>query len=476
MPGVRGVACAGRGGGARRPEAERAGRAGVRGAAVARRRHGRRHAAPLDGTRRARPRPRRRPRAGLGGADRRRPGDRQVDARAPGVRRPRLLPERPRDQGRRARRPARARAPGRHRALLRGRLRPRAARAARREEPLRVDQRGGGLRDGGARARRGAEPLGGVPRRAPRRRPGLHRARDPRGQPARPGRDPGAGLALGPGAAAPDGNRARRRAGGASPRGPREAPRHAAPRPGRLPECRRGPARRRAGGGPGRRRGGRLERARPGGRRGRGRVGRGRPHGRGAGRRPRRRAAARGGAAGVPPLRAAGDERPRPRGSRRRRARGGRVARPALARAGAPMTFLVLFWLNVLLLAVFAVILMRPQLLGFSKRATGYITLLSICVITLLDELTSVFYAPAEAHRFIGMTAIFFIAFTSLLMRVLSTRMVEISEILELHGLRGGGVYSFSYFVLGPVASFVAVASILVDYILTACISTVSAA
>src|SRR5438067_2187082 len=275
--------------------------------------------------------------------------------------------------------------------------------------------------------------------------------------------------------AAPDGNRARRRAGGASPRGPREAPRHAAPRPGRLPQCRRGPARRRAGGGPGRRRGGRLERARPGGRRGRGRVGRGRPDGRGAGRRPRRRAAARGGAAGVPPLRAAGDERPRPRGSRRRRARGGRVARPALRRAGAPMTFLVLFWLNVLLLAVFAVILMRPQLLGFAKGGKWYLTWLSIGVITLMDELTSVFYAPAEAHRFIGMTAIFFIAFTSLLMRVLSTRMVEISEILELHGLRGGGVYSFSYFVLGPVASFVAVASIMVDYILPACISTAGA-
>src|SRR6185503_7093171 len=58
---------------------------------------------------------------------------------------------------------------------------------------------------------------------------------------------------------------------------------------------------------------------------------------------------------------------------------------------------------------------------------------------------------------------------------VLSSRMVEIAHILELHDIRGGGVYSFSYFVLGPVASFVAVASIMVDYILTACISTVSA-
>src|SRR5205814_1721097 len=146
----------------------------------------------------------------------------------------------------------------------------------------------------------------------------------------------------------------------------------------------------------------------------------------------------------------------------RRHGRGRHVARPAVRRAGAPMTFIILFWLNVLLVGVFAIILMRPQLLGFAKGGKWYLTWLSIGVITLMDELTSVFYAPAEAHRFIGMQAIFFIAFTSLIMRVLSTRMVEISEILELHGLRGGGVYSFSYFVLGPVASFVAVASIMV--------------
>ena len=52
---------------------------------------------------------------------------------------------------------------------------------------------------------------------------------------------------------------------------------------------------------------------------------------------------------------------------------------------------------------------------------------------------------------------------------------MEISEILEHHKLFGGGVYSFSYLVLGPVISFVAVSSIMVDYILTACISAISA-
>ena len=139
------------------------------------------------------------------------------------------------------------------------------------------------------------------------------------------------------------------------------------------------------------------------------------------------------------------------------------------------MTVLVLFWLNVLLIAFFALVFQRPGLLGFARGGKWYLTWLSVGVITLMDELTSIFYAPAEAHRFIGTRAIFFIAITSLVMRVLSTRMVEIAQILEGHDIRGGGVYSFSYFVLGPVASFVAVASIMVDYILTACISTVSA-
>src|SRR5438477_9959778 len=139
------------------------------------------------------------------------------------------------------------------------------------------------------------------------------------------------------------------------------------------------------------------------------------------------------------------------------------------------MTVLTLFWLNVALLAVFAVLITRDGLLGFAKGGKWYLTWFAVGLITLMDELTSIFYAPAEAHRFIGTQAIFFIAATSLLMRVLSTRMVEIAQILELHDIRGGGVYSFAYFVLGPVASFVAVASIMVSYILTACISTVSA-
>jgi amino acid transporter len=139
------------------------------------------------------------------------------------------------------------------------------------------------------------------------------------------------------------------------------------------------------------------------------------------------------------------------------------------------MTYLILSVLNLGLAVLFGVIVRRKDLLGFARGGKWYATWITIGVITLMDELTSVFYAPAEAHRFIGHQAIFFIAFTSLLMRFLSSRMVEIAQILEQNQIRGGGVYSFSYLVLGPVASFVAVASIMVTYILTACISTVSA-
>ncbi len=139
------------------------------------------------------------------------------------------------------------------------------------------------------------------------------------------------------------------------------------------------------------------------------------------------------------------------------------------------MTTAILFVLNLGLLVLFGVLLRRAGLLGYAKGGKWYLTWLATGVITLMDELTSVFYAPAEAHRFIGVQAIFFIAFTSLLMRFLSSRMVEIGQILQRNDLRGGGVYSFSYLVLGPGVSFVAVASIMVDYILTACISAVSA-
>lgn len=139
------------------------------------------------------------------------------------------------------------------------------------------------------------------------------------------------------------------------------------------------------------------------------------------------------------------------------------------------MKILVLVLVNVAVVATFVYLFRRKNLLSYFSNGKWWLTWLSVAVITLMDELTSIFYAPAEAFRFIGSYAVAFIAITSLFMRFLSTRMVEIAEILEHHKIRGGGVYSFSYLVLGPQLSFVAVASILVVYVLTASISTVSA-
>jgi hypothetical protein len=139
------------------------------------------------------------------------------------------------------------------------------------------------------------------------------------------------------------------------------------------------------------------------------------------------------------------------------------------------MKILLLSLLNLGLVGVFAFAMRKPNLLTFSQAGRLWLTWLAVAIITLMDEFTSIFYAPAEAYRFIGSSAIFFIALTSILVRFMSTRFTEIAEILEYNGLIGGGVYSFSYLVLGPMMSFVAVSSIMVDYTLTACISAVSA-
>lgn len=131
--------------------------------------------------------------------------------------------------------------------------------------------------------------------------------------------------------------------------------------------------------------------------------------------------------------------------------------------------------INVLLVAAFLHLTRKKDFLSFLYNGKWMLTWLAVGIITLMDELTSIYYAPYEAFRFIGIKAIVYIALTSILIRFLSTRMVEIGEILEKNNVRGGGVYSFSYLVLGPTFSFVAISSILVDYILTATISTVSA-
>ncbi|OGP55142.1 MAG: hypothetical protein A2Y65_11085 [Deltaproteobacteria bacterium RBG_13_52_11] len=139
------------------------------------------------------------------------------------------------------------------------------------------------------------------------------------------------------------------------------------------------------------------------------------------------------------------------------------------------MKIVVFALLNTGLIVLFFYLLRQRNLLSFHQGGRVWLTFLAVGVITLMDQYSSIFYAPAEAFRFIGSSAIIFIAVTSLLVRFISTRLTEIAEVLERHDLIGGGVYSFSYLVLGPMISFVAVSSIMVDYILTACLSAVSA-
>ncbi len=139
------------------------------------------------------------------------------------------------------------------------------------------------------------------------------------------------------------------------------------------------------------------------------------------------------------------------------------------------MKAFVLIALNLALVGLFAWLFTRRRLLTYHQDRRLCLTWLAVAIITLMDEFTSPFFGIAEAYRFIGIGAVVFLVLTNLLMRFMSFRYAEIAEILERHNLIGGGVYSFSYFVLGPTVSFVAVASILVDYILTACISSVSA-
>jgi amino acid transporter len=136
-------------------------------------------------------------------------------------------------------------------------------------------------------------------------------------------------------------------------------------------------------------------------------------------------------------------------------------------------TFLTIL-VNLILVIAFFLIIRKKNFLSYVAGGKWLLTWFAIGIITLMDELTSIYYAPFEAYRFIGIKAIFYIGLTSLLIRFLSSRMVEISEILDEAGIKGGGVYSFAYLAFGQNLSFIAIASILVDYVLTATLSTVS--
>jgi uncharacterized membrane protein len=102
---------------------------------------------------------------------------------------------------------------------------------------------------------------------------------------------------------------------------------------------------------------------------------------------------------------------------------------------------LAFFLANAALLYVFYRIAKKKDFLSFMSNGRWFLTWLAVGVFTLMDELTSIYYAPFEAFRFIGLKAIVYIALTSILIRFLSTRMVEISEVLENNNIKGGRLF-----------------------------------
>jgi amino acid transporter len=113
--------------------------------------------------------------------------------------------------------------------------------------------------------------------------------------------------------------------------------------------------------------------------------------------------------------------------------------------------------------------------LFYRTGSSLYLGFLGVSVITVMDAITSIYYAPAESYRFIGLNAIFFIPLTAIAIAFFAFSMTEIAQILEKLEHKGGGVYNFSYLVFGKLVSLVAAASILVDYVNTAAISSISA-
>ncbi len=111
----------------------------------------------------------------------------------------------------------------------------------------------------------------------------------------------------------------------------------------------------------------------------------------------------------------------------------------------------------------------------YKKNGALYLGFLGVGVITVMDVITSVFYAPAESFRFVGYDTLLFMPMTALIVAAFAFSMTEIARIMEKFGYKGGGVYSFSYMVFGRSVSLVAAASILVDFVNTAAISSIAA-
>jgi amino acid transporter len=128
----------------------------------------------------------------------------------------------------------------------------------------------------------------------------------------------------------------------------------------------------------------------------------------------------------------------------------------------------------IFIILLFRITRKKDLLISYSG-GRQWLTWLSISLIAFIIESSSVFYAPAEVFQRIGYHSYFFILLAFLFYHYLTSRFVEISEIMETNNIKDGGVYAFVDFIAGPNLSFLIVASLLVTYMLTASISAVSA-
>ena len=65
------------------------------------------------------------------------------------------------------------------------------------------------------------------------------------------------------------------------------------------------------------------------------------------------------------------------------------------------MKTIVLLIVNMALVTFFLFLVRKKGLLTYFQGGKVWLNWLAIAIITLMDELTSVFYAPADAFRFI---------------------------------------------------------------------------
>jgi amino acid transporter len=131
--------------------------------------------------------------------------------------------------------------------------------------------------------------------------------------------------------------------------------------------------------------------------------------------------------------------------------------------------------INLFFLFFFFKTLSKKSLLIEFSGGRWWLTHVSAALPILIIQLSSVFYATGESFKYLGYHSVLFILLASVFYNYISSRYIEISEIMSHHKINGEGIFGFTNLVLGSTVSFIFSASFVVTYILTICISAVSA-